>query len=84
MNAHPILLQKKYTRIVEQFAGKAGITLDEALSFFYHSQVYKLVSEGVSDMHCMSDGYLVEDLLGEYHGSVSYDRHSNAGNKKSL
>ena len=66
MNAHPVLLQKKYTRIVEQFACKAGITLDEALSFFYHSEVYKLVSEGVSDMHCMSDGYLVEDLVGEY------------------
>lgn len=66
MNAHPVLLQKKYTRIVEQFASKAGISLDEALSFFYHSEVYKLVSEGVSDMHCMSDGYLVEDLVGEY------------------
>ena len=66
MNAHPVLLQKKYTRIVEQFASKASISLDEALGFFYHSEVYKLVSEGVSDMHCMSDGYLVEDLVGEF------------------
>ena len=57
---------KDATRIVEQFACQAGITLDEALSFFYHSGVYKLVSEDVSDMHCMSDGYLVEDLVGEY------------------
>lgn len=67
MNAHPVLLQKKYARIVELFADRVGMTLNEALSFFYHSEVYKLVSEGVSDMHCMSDGYLVDDLIKEYH-----------------
>ena len=66
MTANPILLQKKYTRIVRLFSEKAKITLDEALKLFYESQLYKLVSEGVSDMHCMSDEYLVEDLLTEY------------------
>lgn len=62
MNAHPILLQKKYTRIVELYAKKNNITLEEALDIFYHSDVYKLMSEGISDMHCMSDEYLVQDL----------------------
>lgn len=66
MNANSILLQKKYARVVEIFANLAGITLSEALEFFYHSTVYKLVREGVSDMHCMSDGYLAEDLKEEY------------------
>ena len=66
MNANPILLQKKYSRIVELFAVKAGITISRALDFFYRSELYQLVREGVSDMHCMSDDYLADDLLTEY------------------
>lgn len=66
MNANPILLQKKYVRIIELFANRKGISLDTSLDFFYHSQVYQLMREGVSDMHCMSDAYLVEELKEEY------------------
>lgn len=66
MTANPILLQMKYARIVMLFAEKENLSLDDALDFFYHSQVYRLMSEGVSDMHCMSDGYLTEDLMIEY------------------
>ncbi|WP_367568401.1 DUF3791 domain-containing protein [Lacrimispora sp.] len=66
MNANPVLLQKKYARVVKLFAEKTGISLDEALDFFYHSTVYQLVKDGVSDMHCMSDGYLADDLKIEY------------------
>ncbi len=62
MNANPILLQKKYARIVELYAKKKSIDLPQALDVFYHSELYKLVSEGVSDMHCMSDEYLVQEL----------------------
>ena len=46
MTANPILLQKKYARVVEQFARKNGLSLDEALDFFYHSETYRLISEG--------------------------------------
>lgn len=66
MNANPVLLQKKYSRIIEEFAGRTGMTLDAALKFFYHSQVYGLLRDGVSDLHCMSDAYLVEELEMEY------------------
>lgn len=66
MNANPILLQKKYSRVIECFANKVGISLDRALGFFYHSEVYRLVREGVSDMHCMSDEYLADELETEY------------------
>jgi hypothetical protein len=66
MNANPNLLHRKYARIVELFAKKANISYDVALDFFYHSETYVLISEGISDMHCMSDEYLVTDLLTEY------------------
>lgn len=66
MNANPILLQKKYARVVAAFAEAAGVTLDVALDFFYHSEVYQLVKEGISDMHCRSDLYLADELKLEY------------------
>ncbi len=62
MNANPILLQKKYARVVELFAKHNGFTLEKALDIFYHSELYELMSEGISDMHCMSDEYLVQEL----------------------
>jgi hypothetical protein len=66
MNANLILLQKKYSRVVELFAVKACITISRSLDFFYRSELYQLVREGVSDLHCMSDDYLADDLLTEY------------------
>ena len=66
MNANPILLQKKYARVVSLFAEKKHLTLEDALDFFYHSFVYKLMSEGCADMHCRSDAYLAEELILEY------------------
>ena len=62
MTANPILLQKKYSRVIACFAKRQGISLDAALKFFYHSEVYQLIRDGVSDMHCMSDVYLAEEL----------------------
>lgn len=67
MRANPILLQKKYSRVIEYFAKQQGISLDAALHFFYHSEVYQLIRDGISDMHCMSDVYLAEELEQEYH-----------------
>ena len=66
MMANPILLQKKYARVIECFAKQQGISLDEALDLFYRSEVYQLMREGVSDMHCMSDLYLAEELRLKY------------------
>lgn len=66
MNANPILLQKKYSRVIECFSRQQGISLDAALEFFYHSEVYQLMRDGVSDMHCMSDEHLAEELGQEY------------------
>ena len=66
MNANPILLQKKYSRVIECFADKMNISLNAALDFFYRSEVYCLMRDGVSDMHCMSDEYLADELVLEY------------------
>ncbi len=66
MNANPILLQKKYARIVEKLSEKGKISIEQALDFFYRSETYILISEGISDFHCMSDDYLAEELLEEY------------------
>ena len=66
MKANPILLQKKYARVVDAFAKKLGISSREALDFFYHSTIYMDMSEGISDMHCRSEEYLAEELKDEY------------------
>lgn len=63
MQANPILLQRKYARIVKLFAEQTGLTYEEALDFFYNSQTFELISEGVADMHCLSDEYLSEELI---------------------
>ena len=65
-DANPILLQKKYSRVIECFVKRQRISLDAALDFFYHSEVYQLIRDGVSDMHCMSDAYSAEELEQEY------------------
>lgn len=66
MKAEPLILQMKYADVIQLFAEKQGISLDEALNFFYHSKVYQLLKDGVSDMHCMSEDYLAEDIEKEY------------------
>ena len=68
VTANPILLQKKYSRVIECFAKQREILLDAALQIFYYSELYQLLRDGVSDMHCMSDAYLAEELEQEYQG----------------
>lgn len=66
LTANPILLQKKYTRVIACFSQMQNLSLDDALCFFYRSTLYRLMCEGVSDLHCMSDRYLAEELMLEY------------------
>ena len=57
-----LILQRVYRLCVKQ----QGLSLDAALGLFYHSKVYQLMRDGVSDMHCMSNLYLAEELRLEY------------------
>lgn len=66
MKANKILLQKKIARVIELFAKQVNISAEEALDFFYSSETYKEIIEGISDMHCRSDEYLAEELRLEY------------------
>lgn len=58
MEANNTILQMKYARIVSIFAEQTGLSLEDALAFFYDSYTYRMMSEGIADMHCRSDGYL--------------------------
>lgn len=64
MNANPILLKKICTHY-RTFCKRNHLTLEESLDFFYRSDLYQLLKEGCSDMHCMSDQYLTQDLTAE-------------------
>lgn len=66
MIANKTLLQRKYARVISLFANKASISYEKALGLFYDSQTFALMSEGVADMHCMSDEYLADELMIEY------------------
>ena len=45
---------------------KRRISLGGAMDLFYRSQLYCLMRDGVSDLHCMSDDYLADELSAEY------------------
>lgn len=66
MQANQILLQRKYARIMEKYAQKSKLSLNHVLDLFYNSELYQEMSEGISDMHCRSDDYLVEELEIEF------------------
>lgn len=66
MEANSVLLQKKYARIVALFAEQMQLTLDEALEFFYHSETYQELRDGIADLHCRSDQYIVDELKLEF------------------
>lgn len=53
------------------FAEKSGLSYEAALAKFYDSTTFELISNGVADLHCMSDEYLVDELLIEY-GLLEY------------
>lgn len=65
MKANPVLLQNKYVRIIQLLAKHQDISLGQALDKFVFSQTYQLMREGIGDTHCLSDGYLLEELLNE-------------------
>ncbi len=65
MTANRNLLRMKFARVIEAYAKRTGCSLDEALRVFYQSQTYEFMRDGVSNMHCMSENYLVEELLSE-------------------
>lgn len=48
------------------FADRLQMAYEDALDFFYQSDTYRLISQGIGDMHCLSDEYLAEELWIEW------------------
>ena len=48
MEANKTILQMKYARIVSIFAEQTGVTLEDALDFFYTSSHYCPIKKGNS------------------------------------
>ena len=71
MEADKTLLQMKYSRVVAMFAAQQGISVEDALDFFYHSETYQELREGIADLHCRSDQYVADELSLEYRDSHS-------------
>jgi len=65
MKANKLLLRHKYLRIIELLKERKNISYNEALDIFYKSQTYREMANGISDMHCRSDIYLVEELTSD-------------------
>ena len=66
MEANSVLLQKKYARIVALFAEQMQLTLNDALEFFYRSETYQELCNGIADLQCRSDQYIVDELKLEF------------------
>jgi hypothetical protein len=54
-----------YDGTAQEYAKMTGVSLREAFDTLYKSKLYMLIRDGVSDMHCRSDGYLAEELMME-------------------
>ncbi|GHT97195.1 hypothetical protein FACS1894142_1210 [Spirochaetia bacterium] len=65
MISNKYILNYKFTDVINAFAEQYAIDLRKALDLFYNSELYEEIREGISDMHCRSDGYLAEELKRE-------------------
>lgn len=63
MDSRQIILQMKYARIIEGVAQRLGATREEAMGLFYHSTAFQLIQQGVADLHCRSDLYLIDEVI---------------------
>ena len=62
MTANRTLIGHKCANIIKTYAEFTGIPIREAFDVFYKSNLYIEIINGISDMHCRSDGYLAEEL----------------------
>jgi len=68
MTANRTLIGHKCAGVIKAYAELTGIALRSAFDVFYKSNLYMEIINGISDMHCRSDGYLAEELQIEVEG----------------
>ena len=62
MTANRTLLAHKCAGVIKTYAEFTECPLRKAFDQFYKSNLYIEIINGISDMHCRSDGYLAEEL----------------------
>jgi len=62
MIASRYLIGHKCANVIKSYAELTGISLRESFDIFYKSNLYLEIINGISDMHCRSDGYLADEL----------------------
>ncbi len=65
-----IILDMKISRIIQTYAERYGVSLEEATETFYNSVTAELIEERIADLHCRSNGYLADELWLEVQGSA--------------
>ena len=73
MIANRTLIAHKCDHVIKAYSSLTGIQLREALDVFYKSNLYMEIRNGISDMHCRSDGYLAEELFMEINSAADMD-----------
>lgn len=73
MDDKQTILQAKYARIIKGIASKLHINLEDAMEGFFHSQTFQLINNGVADLQCRSDIYLVDEYCMEVKGKANSD-----------
>jgi len=76
MTANRILIGRKISNVISEYAVLANLSLREAFDVFYKSRLYHEIVNGISDMHCRSDGYLAEELKMEVDAAAAGVQHS--------
>lgn len=59
------VLWRKQSRIIMLLADALHIDAERALDLFYSTKVYRQLSEPKYGLQLMSDGYILEELIGE-------------------
>jgi len=76
MIANRTLVGHKCAGVIKTYAEMYDVPIRKSFDLFYRSNLYTYVREGISDMHCRSDGYLAEEL------QMEIDRRSAGFNAK--
>jgi len=70
------ILQRKIARIVALIADRMNISQQEALCRFYDSKVSDMLHNSQTEMHLMSDGFIVDEFFRLT--PLSYDNNNKA------
>lgn len=63
MTSKEIILAMKYARVIEGIAERMELPVLQVMDLFYHSRTYRDMHEGIGELHCRSDKYVIDEFL---------------------